>query len=69
MNRHCSDDRLLGEFFRDESEAKALMYRHLSFISVEPVIGRRLTIFTTMPGFVFPWEIFLLIGLSARTGM
>ena len=60
VNRHCSDDRLLGRFFRDESKAKALMYRHLSFISVEPVIGRRLTIFTTMPVYVFPWETLLL---------
>lgn len=60
MNQHCSYARLLGNFFGDESEAKALMCRHLSFISVEPVIGRRLTIFTTMPVFVLPWEIFLL---------
>lgn len=60
VNRHCSDGRLLERFFRDDSKAKALMHRHLSFISVEPVIGRRLTIFTTMPVYVFPWETVLL---------
>lgn len=57
-------DRYLLEFFGTvsdaASEAKALMKQHLSFISVEPVFRRRLSIFVRMPVLVLPWEMFLL---------
>ena len=55
-----SHDRILQCFFGDISQAKELMKRHLSFISVEPIFRKRLSIYTTMPVFVLPWEIFLL---------
>ena len=60
ISQEGSHDRVLRRFFSDISKAKELMTRHLSFVSVEPTFCKRLSIFTTMPVFVLPWEILLL---------
>ncbi|KAJ6117853.1 hypothetical protein N7523_005604 [Penicillium sp. IBT 18751x] len=59
ISQEGSHDRILRHFFGDVGEAKALMERYLSLISVEPVFCKRLTIFVITPVHVLPWEIFL----------